>query len=161
MIRFFAVVNYMVRTFSFCSNLYADVIANIILLHIFINLKIVFNSWNMILKLKSFIQMDTYIIHKKRLTSRVAINFVDETRGDFIWYQSSYNSNQSESNLRHLNFDPYPSRTRGGPWVTLVATHATMRMSLIFKCPIISIVSELSGFWGVSTIKWNSYPTLL
>ena len=63
--------------------------------------------------------------------------------------------------LRHLNFDPYPSRTRGGPWVTLVATHATMRMSLIFKCPIISIVSELSGFWGVSTIKWNSYPTLL
>ena len=37
------------------------------------------------------------------------------TRGDFIWYQSSYNSNQSESNLRHLNFDPYPSRTRGGP----------------------------------------------
>ena len=81
--------------------------------------------------------------------------------GDFIWYQSSYNSNQSESNLRHLNFDPYPSRTRGGPWVTLVATHATMRMSLIFKCPIISIVSELSGFWGVSTIKWNSYPTLL
>ena len=81
--------------------------------------------------------------------------------GDFIWYQSSYNSNQSESYLRHLNFDPYPSRTRGGPWVTLVATHATMRMSLIFKCPIISIVSELSGFWGVSTIKWNSYPTLL
>ena len=79
------------------------------------------------------------------------------TLGDFIWYQSSYNSNQSESNLRHLNFDPYPSRTRGGPWVTLVATHATMRMSLIFKCPIISIVSELSGFWGVSTIKWNSY----
>ena len=83
------------------------------------------------------------------------------TMGDFIWYQSSYNSNQSESNLRHLNFDPYPSRTRGGPWVTLVATHTTMRMSLIFKCPIISIVSELSGFWGVSTIKWNSYPTLL
>ena len=44
MIRFFAVVNYMVRKFSFCSNLYADVIANIILLHIFINLKIVLNS---------------------------------------------------------------------------------------------------------------------
>ena len=29
--------------------------------------------------------------------------------------------------LRHLNCDPYPSRTRA---VTLVATHATMRMSL-------------------------------
>ena len=70
----------MIRKFSFCSNLYADIIANIILLHIFINLKIVFNSWNMILKLKSFIQIGTYIINKKRLTSRVAINFVDETR---------------------------------------------------------------------------------
>ena len=80
MIRFFAVVNYMVRKFSLCSILYADVIANIIPLHIFINLKIVFNSWNMILKLKSFIQIGTYIIHKKRLTTRVAINFVDETR---------------------------------------------------------------------------------
>ena len=54
MIRFFAVVNYMVRKISFCSNLYADIIANIILLHIFIKLKTVFNSWNMILKLKSF-----------------------------------------------------------------------------------------------------------
>ena len=30
MIRCFAVVNYMVRKFSFCSNLYADVIANMI-----------------------------------------------------------------------------------------------------------------------------------
>ena len=73
-------MNYMVRKFSFCSNLYADVIANIILLHIFINLKIVFNSWNMILKLNFFIQIGTYIIRKQRLTSRVAINFVDETR---------------------------------------------------------------------------------
>ena len=76
----------MVRKFSFCSNFYADVIASIILLHIFINLKIIFNSWNMILKLKSFIQMGTYIIHKKRHTSRVAINFVDETR-----YRTSIN----------------------------------------------------------------------
>ena len=80
MIRFFAVVNYMTRKCSFCSNLYADVIGNIILLHIFIDLKIVFNSWNMILKIKSFIQIGTFIIHKKRLTSRVAINFVGETR---------------------------------------------------------------------------------
>ena len=80
MIRFFAMVNYMVRKFSFCRNLYADAISNIILLHIFINLKVVFNLWNMILKLKSFIQIGIYIIHKKRLTSRVAINFVDATR---------------------------------------------------------------------------------
>ena len=80
MIRFFAVVNYMVRKFSFCSNLYADVIANIVLSHIFISLKIVFNLWNMILKLKFFIQIGFFIIHKKRLTSSVAINFVDETR---------------------------------------------------------------------------------
>ena len=50
MIRFFDVANYMVRKFSLCSTLYADVIANIILLHIFINLKIFFISWNMILK---------------------------------------------------------------------------------------------------------------
>ena len=80
MIRFFAVVNYMVRKKSFCSNLYADVIANIILLRIFISLKIVFISLNMILKLKSLIQIFTFIIHKKRLTSRVAVNFVDDTR---------------------------------------------------------------------------------
>ena len=80
MIRFFDVVNSMVGKFSFCSNFYADVIANIILLHILINLKIVFNSLNMILKLKSFIQIGTFLIHTKRLTLRVAINFIDETR---------------------------------------------------------------------------------
>ena len=80
MIRFFAVVNYMVRKISFCSNLCTDVIANINLLHISFNLKIVLYSWNMILKLKSFIQIGTYIIYKKRLTSRVANNFEDETR---------------------------------------------------------------------------------
>ena len=33
-----------------------------------------------ILKLKSFIHIGTYIINKKWLTSRVAINFVDETK---------------------------------------------------------------------------------
>ena len=80
MIRFFAVVNNTARKFSFCYNLYPYVITYIILLHIFINLKIVFNSWNMILKLKSFIRIGTYITHKNRLTLRVAINFVDETR---------------------------------------------------------------------------------
>ena len=31
--------------------------------------------------------------------------------------------------LRHLNFDPYPSRTLAGPWVTSVATYETLRMS--------------------------------
>ena len=47
------------------DTLYADVIANIILSHIFINLKIVFNSWNMILKFKSFIQLGTFItVHR-------------------------------------------------------------------------------------------------
>ena len=80
MIRFFAVVNYMVGKFSFCRHLCADVIANIILLNIFISLKIVFISFNMILKSKSFFQIVTFIIHKKRLTSSVAVNFVDETR---------------------------------------------------------------------------------
>ena len=32
--------------------------------------------------------------------------------------------------LCHLNFDPYPSRTGTRPWVTLVATHTIMRISL-------------------------------
>ena len=35
--------------------------------------------------------------------------------------------------FRHLNFNPYPCRTRAGPRVTLVATHATMRMSLFWN----------------------------
>ena len=80
MITFFAMVSYMVQKFSFCSNLYVDVLANIFLLHIFINLKTVFISWTMILKLKSFIQIGTFIIHRKRLTLHVAINFLNDTR---------------------------------------------------------------------------------
>ena len=70
----------MVRKCSFCSNFYVDVLANIYLLHILIELEIVFISWNMILKLRSFIQIDTFIFNKKFLTSRVAVNFLDETR---------------------------------------------------------------------------------
>ena len=80
LIRFFAVVNYMVLKFSFCSNLYTDVIANIVLLHIFINPKIDFNSWNVILKLKSFYSDRHFYNSQETITSRVAINFVDETR---------------------------------------------------------------------------------
>ena len=80
MIRCFAVVNYTVQKFSFCSNFYVDVQAYIFLLHIFIDFKTVFISWNTILKLKSFIKICTFIIHKKRLTSRVAVNFDDENR---------------------------------------------------------------------------------
>ena len=80
MIRFFAVVNYMVRKCSFCSNFYADVLANIYILHIFIDLKTFFISWNIILKLKSFIQIGTFILFKKFLTPRVYVNFFDETR---------------------------------------------------------------------------------
>ena len=33
------------------------------------------------LKLKSFIQIGTFIFHKKRLTSQVAVNFVDKSLG--------------------------------------------------------------------------------
>ena len=80
MIRVFAVARYMVRKFSFCSNLYLGVLANIFLLHIFIDLKTIFISRNMILKLKSFIEIGTFIIHKKWLTSHFAFNFVDKTR---------------------------------------------------------------------------------
>ena len=34
----------------------------------------------MILKLKSFIQIGTYILHKKFLTTRVPVNFLEDTR---------------------------------------------------------------------------------
>ena len=65
MIRFFAMVNYMVRKFSFCSNLYVDVIENINLLHTFINFKLVFISLNMILKLKSLIRYAILLFIRK------------------------------------------------------------------------------------------------
>ena len=46
-------------------------------------------------------------------------------------YSSSSWTRKVATKLRHLNLDPYPSRTPEGPWVTLVheATHSTMRMS--------------------------------
>ena len=84
MIRFFVVVNYMVQKFSFCSNFYVDVFANIYLLHILIDSKTVFISWNMTLKLKSLIQTGTVIFHKKFLTPHVAVYLFDET-----WYSTS------------------------------------------------------------------------
>ena len=74
----------MVRKFSFCYILNVDVLAKIYLLHIFIDLKTVFISWNMILKLKSFIQIGTRISHKKILTPHVAVYLLDET-----WYSAS------------------------------------------------------------------------
>ena len=75
MIRFFAVVNYMVRKFSFCSTLYADVIANIILLHIFINLKI-YSLYFMKHdpEVKSFIQIVTFLcIYARLQTGRIMV----------------------------------------------------------------------------------------
>ena len=78
-IRCFAVVNYMVRKFSFCSNFYVDVLANIYLLIFLTDSKTVFISWSMILKLKSFIQIGTVISHKKFLTPHVAVYLLDET----------------------------------------------------------------------------------
>ena len=80
MIICFAVVNEMVQKLSFCVNFYIDVLANIYLLHIFIDLKTVFIWWNIIPKLKSFIQIGTFIFHEKVLTPRFAVNFLDETR---------------------------------------------------------------------------------
>ena len=67
-------VSYVVRKFSFCSHLFVDVLANIFFLHIFIDLKAVFILWN------DPIQIGTFTIHKKRLSSHVAINFIDDTR---------------------------------------------------------------------------------
>ena len=81
-IRFFAVVNNMVRKFSFCSTFYADVIANIILLHIFYQFENSLYFMKHDPEVKSFIQIVTFIhvFHTKRLTSRVAVNFEDQTR---------------------------------------------------------------------------------
>ena len=67
----------MVRTFLFCSYFYVDVIANMFLLHIFTDLKTDFISCNMILKLKSFIQISAVIFHQKL---RVVVYFFDKTR---------------------------------------------------------------------------------
>ena len=134
-------VNYMVRKFSFCSNLYADVIANIIPLHIFINLKIVFNSWNVILKLKSFTQKGTYIIHKKRLTSRVAINFVDETR-----YCTSIN---------HLDTPLYKYNTRKYPLGdSILLVKST-------ECTVLYIPGQFHGVWITTFFRGSVFYTTL
>ena len=49
------------------------------IIHLY-RLKTYFISWDMILKLKSFIQIGTFIFHEKFLTTRVPVNFLDETR---------------------------------------------------------------------------------
>ena len=141
MIRYFAVVNYMVRKFSFCSNLYADVIANIVLLYIFINLKIAFNPWNMILKLKSFIQIGTFIIHKKRLTSRVAINFVDETR-----YCTSIN--HLDTLLKKYNTQKYSL----GEWILLAKST---------ECTFLYIPNKFHGVWMTIFFRRSVFYTTL
>ena len=61
--------------------------------------------------------------------------------------------------LRLLNFDPYTSRTCAGPWVTLVTTHATMRMSLFWNDGNGEAVKNESMFGWVHTI--NASATLL
>ena len=141
MIRFFAVMNYMVRKFSFSSNLYADVIANIILVHIFINLKIVFNSWNMILKLKSLIQIGTYIIHKKRLTSRVAINFVDETR-------NCTSINHLDTPLKKYNTRKYSLGD------SILLANST-------ECTFLYIPDKFHGVWMTNFVRVSVFYTTL
>ena len=79
----------MVLKFLFCSKFYVDVIANIYLLHIFLDLKTVFISCNMIIKLKSSIQIGTFIFHKKFLTSRVADNFLETIYSASIYHLSN------------------------------------------------------------------------
>ena len=79
MIRLVAVVNYMIPKFSFCSHFYGDVLENINILHIFVDLKTVFISWNMMLKLNSFNQIGIFKFWKKLLTLPVVDDFLDET----------------------------------------------------------------------------------
>ena len=62
--------------------------------------------------------------------------------------------------LRHLNFDPYPSRTQAETWVTLSYSHNNAHVLIMRRWKWLGIKNE-SRFWGVSTIKWNSYPTIL
>ena len=139
--RFFAVVNYMVRKFSFCSNLYASVNANIILLHIFINLITVFNSWKMILKLKSFFQISTYIIHKKRLTSRVAINVVDETR-----YCTSIN--HLDTPLQKYNTQKFSLGD------SILLAYST-------ECTLLNIPDKFHGVWMTLFFRGSVFYTTL
>ena len=61
--------------------------------------------------------------------------------------------------LRHLNFTSYPSRTRTGPRVTLVATPATMNMSFFWNDENDLALKNESMFGQVSTI--NGAATLL
>ena len=61
----------------------------------------------MILKLKSFIQIGTFIFHKKFLTTRVAVNFLDEKNifyfdiplGTLLW-----RSNTRKYSLEGIDF---------------------------------------------------------
>ena len=95
MIIFFAEVKYMVRKFSFCSNFYADVHSNIYLLNIVVDFQTVFISWNLILKLNSFIQIGTFVFHKKFLTPRVAVSNIPR----YFYFASLM---KEDSLLRHI-----------------------------------------------------------
>ena len=102
-------------------------------------MKIVFNSWNMILKLKSFIQIGTYIIHKKRLTSRVAINFVDEPR-----YCTSIN---------HLDTQKYNTRKYSLGDSILLAKSA--------ECTFLYIPGKFHGVWMATFFRGLVFYTTL
>ena len=78
MIRVFAVVNYMVPKFPFYVFLCRCPRKDLPFTH-FHRLENSLFSWNMILKLKSFIKIGTVISHKKILTPHVAVNLLDET----------------------------------------------------------------------------------
>ena len=72
----FAVASYMAHNFLFCNNLLVHGLANIFLLHIFINLKNMQHDPNV----KCFIQIGTVIFHKALVTLYVPLNVIDKTR---------------------------------------------------------------------------------
>ena len=85
MIIIFAVVIYMAFKFHFV------VIFTLMSSQTFtIDLKAFFISLNMILTLKSFIQLGPLIFHKKFLTPYVAVNFLDETKYSISIYITCY-----------------------------------------------------------------------
>ena len=79
MIIFFAVVNYMVRKLSFCKTRRRCRRKHHPFTYFYqFEKNLYFMKHDP--EVKSFIQIVTFIIHTKRLASRVAVNFVDQTR---------------------------------------------------------------------------------
>ena len=95
----------------------------------------------MILKLKSFIQIGTFIIHKKRLTSRVAINFVDETR-------HCTSINHLDTLLKRYNTRKY-------------SLTESILLAKTTGCTFLYIPDKCQGLWNNKKIRGSVFYTAL